>query len=575
MEFRYKAIQVKQTDSNKMMVLFAAPATEIDQWAGIPQKKRFGTEETIGFQREENISRVKSLGEFCENNENIIQNPLLCATRKISIASTRFEAAQGETDDVQRGLLVIEIPEYNTFSMEDILGFLREYIEKRVPALEGKQPDRKILSDLMIKANQAGHSSFNEVNSESVEDNEDSENETEIESESLVESALFEESHIYDFWNEIAGRHILIKKMDKDDRPKDEFLDFKRDALMTYLRSVVLVDGQHRLRGAIEAAESRMEQDDILKEIERRIGNAEDPAAIDSDILAREVRRLPVSLLLSDDPSEQVFQFVVVNQKATPIGRALLGTIVSTTLSTEEIEKVALRLKNAGIQLEESQAITFLSRYEGSPFYNLVERGLSGDSKDLMQWNVLSSLVRIFRHLKGGKLYGSKNDYADLWKSRYLGSSSIVKNNPSASEDPYLVWSKLDGPWRDVFIAFYSEVRNFFGSTSDSQAHNYWGSPRHSNLFNKISLTILSADFFQFLIASKQEINSKEHVSQIIKEWLDQVSPTYFNRDWNLSGVKKDNSGIRNQWAFQWLEYRKNPVKLPHVSSYRKSKSVE
>ena len=459
--------------------------------------------------------------------------------------------------------------------MEDILGLLREYIEKRVPTLGGKQPDKKMLSDLKIKANQAGHSSFNEVNSESIEAYEDNENGTEVESESLVESALFEESHIYDFWNEIAGRHELIKMMDKDDRPKDEFLDFKRDALITYLRPVVLVDGQHRLRGAIKAAESRMDQDDILKEIERRIGNAERPETIDSDILAREVRRLPVSLLLSDDPSEQVFQFVVVNQKATPIGRALLGTIVSTTLSTEEIEKVAFRLKNAGIQLEESQAITFLSRYEGSPFNNLVERGLSGDSKDLMQWNVLSSLVRIFRHLKGGKLYGSKNDYAELWHSRHLGNSSIVKSNSSESGDPFLVWSKLDGPWRDVFIVFYSEVRNFFGSTSDSHAHNYWGSPRNSNLFNKISLTILAADFFQFLIDSKKEIDSKEHVSQLIKEWLDQVSPTYFNRDWGLSGVKKDNPGIRNQWAYQWLEYRKNPTRLPPVTIYRKSKSVE
>ena len=575
MEFRYKAIQVRQTDSNKMMVLFAAPATEIDQWAGIPQKKRFGTEETIGFQREENVSRVKSLGEFCENNENIIQNPLLCATRKISLASTRFEAAQGESDDVQRGFLVIEIPEYRTFSMEDILGFLREYIENRVPSLKGKQPDKKTLSALMIKANQAGHSSFKEINPESIEDDEDNENGSEVESESLVESALFEESHIYDFWNEIAGRHVLIQKMDKDDRPKDEFLDFKRDSLITYLSPVVLVDGQHRLRGAIEAAESRMEQEDIRKEIEQRIKNSEHPEKIYSDILARKVRRLPVSLLLSDDPSEQVFQFVVVNQKATPIGRALLGTIVSTTLSTEEIERVAFRLKNAGIQLEESQAITFLSRFEESPFCNLVERGLSGDSKDLMQWNVLSSLVRIFRYLKGGKLYGYKNDYAELWHLNYLGSSSIVKSDSSESESYYEAWSKLDGPWRDVFIAFYSVIRNFFGSTIDPHAHNYWGSPRSSNLFNKISLTILAADFFQYLIETKQGINSIEHLRLLMHDWLSNVSQTYFNRDWNLSGVKKDAPGIRNQWAFQWTEYRKNPLKLPNASIYRKSKSVE
>ncbi|PLZ99955.1 hypothetical protein CEN50_05380 [Fischerella thermalis CCMEE 5268] len=46
-------------------------------------------------------------------------------------------------------------------------------------------------------------------------------------------------------------------------------------------------------------------------------------------------RKLPVSLLMSNDPAEQVFQFVVVNQKATPTKTSLLGTIISTSLSTE------------------------------------------------------------------------------------------------------------------------------------------------------------------------------------------------------------------------------------------------
>ena len=66
-------------------------------------------------------------------------------------------------------------------------------------------------------------------------------------------------------------------------------------------------------------------------------------------MLASCSRRLPISLLLDDSPEEHVFQFVVVNQKATPIGRALLGTIVSTSLTAEELDKVAQRLTQAGI----------------------------------------------------------------------------------------------------------------------------------------------------------------------------------------------------------------------------------
>jgi hypothetical protein len=82
MEFRYKALRVRQTKSDKRVVLFAALATEIDQWAGVPQKKRFGEEETVGFNEKKNPKRVESLREFCTNDENIIQNPLLCATRQ-------------------------------------------------------------------------------------------------------------------------------------------------------------------------------------------------------------------------------------------------------------------------------------------------------------------------------------------------------------------------------------------------------------------------------------------------------------------------------------------------------------
>jgi len=115
MEYRYKALRIKQTNSDKLLVLFSAPATEIDVWAGVPQKKRFGTgEETVGFQREENSKRVESLGEFCTNDENIIQNPLLCSTRRIpTIALTRFEPNTGEMGATQEGCLIVDIPNYD------------------------------------------------------------------------------------------------------------------------------------------------------------------------------------------------------------------------------------------------------------------------------------------------------------------------------------------------------------------------------------------------------------------------------------------------------------------------------
>ena len=137
---------------------------------------------------------------------------------------------------------------------------------------------------------------------------------------------------------------------------------------------------------------------------------------------------MPVSLVLDDDPAEHVFQFVVVNQKATPINNALLGTIVSTTLSNSELERVSHRLKSADIPLDDSKAVSFATRNDDSPFKNLVQTGIQGEDSGKLPWTVMKSLVSIFKDLKGAKFYSDsiKTDYADLWKRRFLIKSELI-----------------------------------------------------------------------------------------------------------------------------------------------------
>jgi len=571
-DFRYIAIKTKQTNQDKWLTMFAAPAAEIDDWAGVPQKKRFGTgEETAGFQREENHKRIKSLSDFYLNEENVIQNPLLCSLRDIPGASVNFEAAPGTEVDasVQLGELVVSIPDFTKMNFEEILCQVREYIEARVPELVGRSPDQSLINLLKARAAEIGHKT-----SSKDDESDDTTEEASTESSDGGDpaAALFEESHIVDFWQEIAARHELAKELDEPIYGED-FLGFTSEALLTYLRPVVVVDGQHRLRGALAAAKNTLNLPEVKSEIEQRISDGENWHEVEYSIIRRSARLLPISLLMSSDPAEQVFQFVVVNQKATPIGRALLGTIVSTTLSNDEMEKVAARLKNAGIHLEESQAVTYLAKHQSSPFCGLIERGLTGDAKDLLQWNVFSSLIGVFRNLKGGNLFGQRNDYADLWRQRYLSTSDIVQDySEKECESPEDYWKKLDGPWRDVFIVFWTKVRDKFGNTTDPDKHNFWGKTRESNLFNKISLTILAADFFQFLIETRTSIDSPDQISEHVDLWLENVNAGYFDKDWNLSGVKKDSTGIRNQWAFLWTEYRKSGGSLPDRRLFRQAK---
>jgi len=571
--FKYPALCTRQTSSEKLLVFFSPPSTEVNLWAGVPQKKRFDEgEETAGFQREENASRIASLRDFYRNQENLIQNPLLCATRGTHYSKVFFEPdSTGSNQSTTQGHIIIEVPDFDRLSMGTILGEVRNHLEDRVPELGGRKPNKKLVARLKNRARIAGHLDDGLGADEVDEDFGDSSEQVAEESIS-AESVLFDESHIIDFWDEVAARHEISKQIE-DDLPHDSFLGFGRNALLAYLRPVVLVDGQHRLRGALEAAQSRLDDESIHEEIEKRIEDGESAAEIRQNIMSREARSLPVSLLMSDDPSEQVFQFVVVNQKATPIGRALLGTIVSTTLSNDEMGRVAGRLKDAGIRLEESQAVTYLARHQDSPFCGLIERGLSGKSNDLLQWNVFASLIGIFRHLKGGRLYGQRNDYANLWANRYLGESGIVKDfRDKGFDSPDGYWSSLEGPWRQFFISFWRTVRDELGNTSVPDKPNYWGATRESNLFNKISLTILAADFFQFLVETRTKIESVDNVPDLTRNWLQEVNRGYFDRSWNLGGVKKDSTGIRNRWAEIWTEYRKSGGSLPDKRNFRSPK---
>ncbi|KAM3108450.1 hypothetical protein [Phormidesmis sp. 146-33] len=574
MSTSYRAVRIRQTDAGGWLILFAAPATEIDDWAGIPQKKEIGgTQETTGFQREEDKKRIKELVDFYSNDSNIIQNPLLCATRHTNQGVVEFkpDANIEHSPFAQTGILTIQSEPLESLSLLELLRRVKSDLERRVSSLAGQQPSEKVLVDLMrrtafeaIEPQTTTDSDFADGERDTNESPEDA-----TDSEESAGAVFSDESHIFDFWEEVAARVRLLEELGSS-FSGDEFLGYSKDAMISFLRPIVVVDGQHRLRGAVESAKFLSSRPPYRDEIEQIIINGAEPDSAQRVIEAKIARRLPISLLVTDDPAEHVFQFVVVNQKATPIGKALLGTIVSTSLSNEELTRVSDRLERSGIQLEESRAVAYFTRNPSSPFYRLVERGLTSENNDLLQWNVLLSLVRIFQDLKGGRLFGEKNDYADKWKRTYLSSSDITADWESKGfSTPFAYWGQLEGPWRDVFAAFWLAVRDKLADRYDDSAPNYWGSPRTSNIFNKVSLTILAADFFQYLCERRLGISNVQTIPQLVDDWLCEVKPSYFNRGWNLEGVRKDAPGRRKQWAKLWSEYRKDPERLPRVDQYR------
>lgn len=553
MVFEYDAIRIIQTNSSKPLILFGAKASDIEQWAGIPQKKTLnpGSAETTGFQRTESASRLKQLSSFYQNKENVVQNNLICSLRKLEGCKVEFIPRQ---DSSITGLIRIEFPDFYSASWYELFSMLRSSLESRIGKFKVEKSSAKYLD---LKS-QIG---LFDDDIEEVEDNEE-------DNDGGIDAAIYEESHLSDFLEDIAIRHELLKEVENEDIEGNRFLGFDRQSIMSFLLPVTLVDGQHRLRGAVLAAESMANEDKVSGITLMGEGFSSEDTF--KQLKDKHSRELPISLLMEDEPKEQVFQFVVINQKATPIGKSLLGTIISTTLTTEEMEDVNERLLASGIALEDARAITWAARNPLSPFYGLVERGTQSEKKDLLQWNVMGSLIQIFRELKGGKLFHAKNDYAKRWKEKFLVQSELIDNNDLVSA--YDEWSSLNGPWQGVFIAFWSKVKLELSQDTNQSRPNYWGNTRKSNIFNKISLTILAADFFKYLVTRKLTIDSVDKIPDLIDDWLEDVNRDYFDQDWELSGIKKDSPGIRARWSENWAEYRESPDQLPQAKSFRNAK---
>ncbi len=568
-KFSYAATSCVQVKDGKQLILFSAPAHEILLWGGIPQKKNIGAgvESAAGFQRDESKSRLKSIATFLKDPRNTIQNPLLCTIRDSADCLYSFNPIDKKKAP-GLGYFTIEMPTFSDKSLLELFEMVKVHLESRIPDLLSRKVSDKIISKVQSLARESGIVQADEEDASMEEQDID----TPYDSEDEGAVAIFNESHIVEFWEEVAARKIVLENI--GDYPYNEFLGFPREVLEDYLKPVVVVDGQHRLKGAILIAQILADEPSARELAEQLIEKGKSPEEVEERLLLNNVRNLPVSLLLDPDPAEHVFQFVVVNQKATPIGRALLGTIVSTSLTNEELGGVSSRLKDAGIPLEESRAATFMARFSDSPFAGLVDLGLTPENVNTkLPWAVFVSLVNLFRELQGATLYHIANaDYAADWRRHYLSSSGLVANHEAAGfDDPLSYWSSFDGPWKEIFIIFWTEIRDRFSNQSNEEKFNYWGNPRHSNLFNKVSLNILAADFFSFLNADRSTIENIEHFRFLIGKWLDRVDKGYFDRDWELTGIKKDDPNTRKKWAKLWTGYRVSPGRLPNRDEYRKT----
>jgi hypothetical protein len=278
MKRTYPAVRLRQTAESGDLVLFSAPATEIDEWSRVPQRERLGTNtEAIGFQRKESPKRLEELAAFFGNPKNVIQNPLLCASRDGS--RVVFDPTDADAD-ASIGVMTIEWEDLDALHLVELLRRVRNSLEQRLPDLAGTKVTETKLARLKERANSehpdVGVQASDAGPDESATATPDEEMDVDEVTQPAATSVLFSgETHIADFWEEVAARVQLLEESEADFEG-ESFLGFSKEAMISYLQPVVVVDGQHRLRGAILAADQAANSETLQPEVEAAIDSGRD-----------------------------------------------------------------------------------------------------------------------------------------------------------------------------------------------------------------------------------------------------------------------------------------------------------
>ena len=201
-----------------------------------------------------------------------------------------------------------------------------------------------------------------------------------------------------------------------------------KDYMLGVAKPGLILDGQHRVFGAKEFSDFDIE--------------------------------LPVVILPNLPPSEQVFHFYVVNNKAKQINRTHLRRIISTSLSKKEIDELYDRLKDAGVEAKSAEWTHRMNMDSDSPFLGLINTGLIG-SNGVISENIAYQLI-----------------------SKFM----LLKNRFPLLLETVLNWDITENDYRlSAFYAFWKGIKNLYPNAW-LNASKPGAEDKDRQIFSKVSL---------------------------------------------------------------------------------------
>ena len=244
------------------------------------------------------------------------------------------------------------------------------------------------------------------------------------------------------------------------------------NSLEALCRPALVVDGQHRLYGAANASKAEV--------------------------------ILPVVAIPNSPWMEQIYQFVVINERAKKVESSLLTDIFGSSLTPSEQKEIRAQLQAIGAQVDPRIAAVIAARTVESPFYNLVNIRLDGDPPSGPRGFIPEATMR--QLIDGGR--GARGWRAD----DEFYTNFIEPTFPERTE--WDSWS--DGKWRDYWFAFWQEVRDWYNAQDTSA--KLWDIEQ-TNLTKAVTLRLYQRLFIEKAIDRVAGVHaSRETLVEVLGE---------------------------------------------------------
>jgi hypothetical protein len=291
-------------------------------------------------------------------------------------------------------------------------------------------------------------------------------------------------SHLADFLRFLNSDALIAQAIGEDEATL-------RKMLLNLLQPATIVDGQHRTRGA---------------------------AFLEKGIT------FPVVGLIDADWREQVFQFVVINQRARPIPAEFLSAIISNSLNNNDIQEMSSRLEQAGVKLENTKIMDLVHGDQRSPFVGMIDFKIQG-AKGRLTYPGMLTLARRFRGLR---THDTEVRFSGFFKEVFADAMNVPKYT-----DRRRLWQ--NSVWFEYFAAFWDELRTQVCDEGGGYEH-LWG--YNTNLLKIVTLQELQNLFLQWLSDRRDKVHSVEELRTLAKKFAEHLKPIFFEKAWKLPSLQ-------------------------------------